>query len=127
MTHYTWQVIFDRLEGEGPQRIITLFKLALKEMPRLEKAFTHAKEQTQAAAEIRALFSRVEIEMTRAMTNSRLSPEEFIKEVRSSKNFTPVEWEQLARVPELIGHHHKELFTKRAFNTPKKRTPFFKV
>ncbi|MGH2640001.1 MAG: hypothetical protein ACRDF4_12095, partial [Rhabdochlamydiaceae bacterium] len=115
MTHYTWQLIFDRLEEKGPQRIITLFKVGLKEMPRLEQAFLGPNEQESknAGEETRALFSRIDLEMNQAMTDSKLSPEDFIKEVKKATNFTSEEWSQLARVPELVGKHHAELFANR--------------
>jgi hypothetical protein len=129
MTQYTWQLAFDRLKEQGPQRIVTLFKIGLQEIPRLEKSLLNSTKQDQdaAAKEVRALFGRIHLELTQAISDSRLSPEEFIKQVRINKNFTPEEWERLSRVPELIDHHHKELFANRAFNTPKKRGPFFKV
>src|SRR5574342_1227635 len=129
MAHYTWQLIFDHLEEKGPERIVTLFKLSLKEMPRLEQAFLSSNEQEhkKAAEEVRALFGRIDLEMTKEITESKLSPEEFNDAVKKGTNFTAEEWKQLSRVPGLIGHHHSELFSKRAFNTPKKRSPYFKV
>ncbi len=129
MTHYSWQLSFDRLEEKGTARIITLFKMGLKEMPRLERAFlTHDKEEhKKAREEVLALFGRIDLEMNHAIEESELSPDDFAKEVKKSNNFTQEEWGQLARVPELIGKHHTELFAQRAYNTPKKRTPFFKV
>jgi hypothetical protein len=129
MTHYAWQLVFDRLEEKGPQRIITLFKLGLKEMPRLEKSFLSSNEQEHknAREEVVALFSRINIETNKAISESNLSPDDFIKEVKKTHNFTTEEWNQLSRVPELVGKHHSELFAQRAFNTPKKRNPYFKV
>ena len=129
MADYTWQITFDRLEEQGPQRIITLFKWGLKEMPRLEKMFLSSTpdDHCKAREEIIALFHRIDLEMRKAMQNSPLSPEEFIKEVKKESHFSREELSQLSRVPELIGHHHNELFAKRAFDTPKKRSPFFKV
>ena len=129
MTHYAWQLVFDRLEEKGSLRIVMLFKIGLKEMPRLEHLFlsSNKQEHKSASEEVRALFSRIDIEMNQAITDSKLSPEEFIKEVKKATNFTSEEWSQLSRVPELVGKHHGELFAKRAFNTPKKRNPYFKV
>ena len=127
MTHYAWQLVFDRLEEKGPRRIVTLFKLGLKEMPRLEKAFLSSTEHKSARVEVLALFSRINIEMNKAISESNLSPDDFIKEVKKATNFTPEEWSQLSRIPELLGKHHSELFSERAFNTPKKRNPYFKV
>ncbi len=129
MTHYTWQSLFDRVEEEGPKRIVALFKVGLKEMPRLERAFLspHPEEHTKAREEVLALFSRIDIEMNQAIADSKLDPEEFIQQVKKTSNFSPEEWGQLARVPELVGKHHTELFAQRAFHTPKKRSPFFKV
>jgi hypothetical protein len=129
MHQYSWQTVFERLEEQGPIRIIKLFKLGLQEMPRLEKAFVSSikEEHQKAREEVLALFHRINFEMHKAMQESSLSEEEFTKEVKKNSNFTPEEWAQLARVPELIGRHHQELFAKRAFNTPKKRNPFFKV
>jgi hypothetical protein len=126
MTHYTWQLMFDRLEEKGVGRIVTLFKLALKELPRLERTFL-SHDRDAARNEVLALFSRLDIEMKHEIENSELTPEEFSKAVKKTTNFTQEEWGLLARVPELIGNHHTELFAQRAFNTPKKRSPFFKA
>lgn len=129
MTHYSWQPVFERLQEKGPQRIVTIFKLGLKEMPRLEGAFLgpNPEDHKKAKEEIVALFHCIDIEMQQAISESNFSPAEFIQQVKKAANFTPEEWGQLSRVPELIGQHHSELFAKRAFNTPKKRNPFFKV
>lgn len=129
MTHYTWQPAFDRVQEKGPQKIVSLFKLGLKEMPRLERTFASSIVQEHKAAreEVLALFSRIDQEMNREIAESKLSPEEFSQAVKKATNFTQEEWAQLARVPELIGKHHTELFAQRAFNTPRKRSPYFKV
>ncbi len=129
MTHYAWQQTFDRVPEKGPQKIIALFKLALKEMPRLERTFSSGLQQEHKAAreEVLALFSRIDQEMNREIADSSLSPDEFAIVVKKATNFTQEEWALLAKVPELIGKHHTELFAQRAFNTPKKRGPYFKV
>lgn len=129
MNQYSWQLVFDRLEEVGPARIVTLFKLGLKEMPRLEGCFasTIPGERQKAVDEIRALFSRIDLEMNKAISDSKLSPEEFQKEVKKGTHFTPEEWRLLSRIPELIGSHHSELLAKRAYDTPKKKNPFFKA
>lgn len=129
MTQYAWQALIDHLEDQGPARVVKIFKVGLQEMPRLERAFlsSNPTEHQQARNEILALFHRVDIEMQKAMQNSELSQEDFIKEIKKHSNFTPEEWVQLSRIPELIGRHYNELFAKRAFNTPKKRSPYFKV
>ena len=129
MHHYSWQVAFDRIEEAGPARIVRLFKLGLKEMPRLEQMFlgSNPDEHQKARDEIIALFRRIDLEMQKAIQESSLSEEAFTKEVKKNSNFTPEEWAQLARVPELIGHHHQELFTRKAYSGPTRRNPFFKV
>lgn len=129
MTHYTWQTAFDHVQEKGPQKIVSLFKLGLKEMPRLERTFASPIVQEHKAArdEVLALFSRIDQEMNREIAESNLTPEEFSQAVKKATNFTQEEWGQLARVPELIGKHHTELFAQRAFNTPRKRSPYFKV
>lgn len=129
MTDYSWKLAFDRMEEKGPQKIVLLFKIALKEMPRLERSFLspNAEEQKKAREEVLAIFSRIDLEMNQEISDSKLSPDEFSKELKKTSNFTQEEWGQLSRVPELIGKHHSELFAQRAFKTPKKRSPYFKV
>lgn len=129
MELYSWQVAFDRLEEQGPMRVIRLFKIGLQEMPRLEKTFLSGSpdEQKKARNEILAIFHRISLEMQKAIQESGLAEDDFTKQVQKKSNFTSDEWAQLARVPELIGRHHNEIFAKKAFNTSKKRNPFFKV
>ncbi len=129
MTDYSWKLAFDRVKEKGPQKIVLLLKMGLKEMPRLERSFFSPsdEEQKKAKEEVLALFSRIDLEMNHEVSDSKLSPEEFSKELKKTTNFTPEEWGQLSRVPELIGKHHSELFAQRAFKTPKKRSPYFKV
>jgi len=129
MTEYSWKRAFDQIEEKGPQKIVALFRIGLKEMARLERSFLSPKEEerNKARDEVLALFGRIDIEMNQEISASKLSPDEFSKELKKTSNFTPEEWGQLSRVPELIGKHHSELFAQRAFNTPKKRSPYFKV
>lgn len=127
MTQYAWQKAFEHVQEEGPQRIVQFFKIALAEMPRLEAQISNYDEQKKARDEAVALFHQIDLEMHKVMQSSKLSPEEFVKEFKRNKNFTPEEWGQLSRVPELIGKHRLELFASQAFKTPKKRSPYFKV
>jgi hypothetical protein len=129
MTHYSWQQAFDHVKEQGPQRVVQFFKIGLHEMPRLEKELLSSNKEThkKAAEEIRALFDLINSEMNKAMQKTTLSKDEFIKEMKKNKNFTPEEWGQLERVPQLLGQHHSEIFVQRAYKTPKKRSPFFKV
>lgn len=129
MNHYSWHQAFDHVKEQGPQRIVQFFKIGLHEMPRLEKELlsSHKETHQKAAEEIRALFDLINREMNKALLETTLAKDAFIKELKKNKNFTPEEWAQLERVPQLLGQHHSEIFAQRAYNTPKKRSPFFKV
>ncbi len=129
MTHYSWQQAFENVKEEGPQRVIQFFKIGLHEMPRLEKELVSSNQEThkRVTEEIRALFERINAEMNKAMQETTLSKAEFIKELKKNKNFTTEEWNQLERVPELLGQHYSQIFATRAFKTPKKKSPYFKV
>jgi hypothetical protein len=129
MNHYAWQLAFEHVKEEGPQKIVQFFKIGLNEMPRLEREFLSStpEDRNNARKEILTLFKRIDLEMSHAMQQSKISEEEFIKEVRKSSNYTPEEQKLLTRIPELMGQHHSELFSRRAYDTPKKRSPFFKV
>ncbi len=124
---YSWEKAFEHVEEEGPQRVVKFFKIALGEMARLEAQFASKAEHDKARLETIALFQRVNLEMQQSIQASKLDPDDFIKEVKKHQNFSPEEWRLLSRVPELIGEHHKDLFARQAFKTPKKKSPYFKV
>lgn len=124
---YSWEKAFEHVEEAGPQRVVKFFKIALGQMARLEAQFASKAEHDKARQETIALFNRVHLEMQKTLQASKLDPEDFTKAVKKHQNFTSEEWRLLARIPELIGEHHKDLFARQAFQTPKKKSPYFKV
>jgi hypothetical protein len=93
---------FQALKTEGLQKVVSMFKLALKEMPRLQAAFLDPKQQDEARKEILWLFEQVKVAMDQAKTLEKMDEKQLFLALNQPGHFTPEEWAALGAFSQLF-------------------------
>lgn len=98
---YPIEKAFQTIDSQGVERIVTMIKLALKEMPRLQAAFIDLKRQKEVKPEIRFILSAIGTEMDN-LAATRTDSESVRNAIYNPQNFTPEEWASLQHFLQLL-------------------------
>ncbi len=126
---YDWEHRLNHVASTGMARAIKMIKLALKEMPRLHTELLSRRHERHAPArkEARALFKKLDEEITKVRVASDLPSTEFFIALRNPAHYTPEEQDVLNSLPALLKLYGIDLFAPQSKPLKRNKHIRFKV